>query len=48
MTDLGVPFRKASWRTFWQIGAGLRPGPGGDTDEIVPFPLQSKNRHPKP
>jgi len=47
MTDPGVPFRKASRRTFWRIGARLRPGEGKDTDKIVQFPLQSKKRHPK-
>jgi len=48
MTDLGVPFGKASWRAFRRIGVGLRPDAGDDIDEIVQFPLQSKNRHPKP
>jgi len=42
MTDLGVPFGKASWRTFWRIGAGLRPGLGGASDEIVRFPSNLK------
>jgi len=35
MTDLGVPFGKASWRTFWRMVARLRPGAGENIDKTV-------------
>jgi hypothetical protein len=42
MTDLGVPFEKASWRTLWRMGTDTHPDSGVDANKSHHFPLIQK------